>query len=235
VLREVLRNICGGVVMSADEDRTRAVIAVRKEREDARLLGEAWMDWSFFSQWSKYPREECTYIRRQMEDEDKVRVDEFLRIINKRTAELEGYPTTEELNKWEDDLAVEERALQIVKAALRKERKELDELRAEIEVEKKAHRLRVTHLKARQRGSQALNCSFCGDSYGKVDFLITSASAHICNDCVGKCVDILIKKDVSFEYTTNLPQHHLLEHLRTHLEDDPTFAEALLKEVSRVL
>ena len=36
-----------------------------------------------------------------------------------------------------------------------------------------------------------LNCSFCGRDAQHVDRLVAGASAHICDDCITKCLDVL--------------------------------------------
>jgi hypothetical protein len=36
-----------------------------------------------------------------------------------------------------------------------------------------------------------LSCSFCGRDATQVDRLVAGASAHICDDCITKCLDIL--------------------------------------------
>jgi hypothetical protein len=36
-----------------------------------------------------------------------------------------------------------------------------------------------------------LACSFCGRDASQVDRLVAGASAHICDDCITKCLDVL--------------------------------------------
>ena len=36
-----------------------------------------------------------------------------------------------------------------------------------------------------------LGCSFCGRDAEHVDRLVAGASAHICDDCITKCLDVL--------------------------------------------
>jgi len=36
-----------------------------------------------------------------------------------------------------------------------------------------------------------LACSFCGRDAEHVDRLVAGASAHICDDCITKCLDVL--------------------------------------------
>jgi hypothetical protein len=36
-----------------------------------------------------------------------------------------------------------------------------------------------------------LRCSFCGKSEDEVARLVAGASAHICDECIGKCVSVL--------------------------------------------
>ena len=48
------------------------------------------------------------------------------------------------------------------------------------------------------------NCSFCGKSHDQVFRLITSDGCKICNECVGRCADMIadeyrkVAKDVQF-------------------------------------
>jgi ClpX C4-type zinc finger len=36
-----------------------------------------------------------------------------------------------------------------------------------------------------------LACSFCGRNAQQVERLVAGASAHICDDCIAKCLDVL--------------------------------------------
>lgn len=48
------------------------------------------------------------------------------------------------------------------------------------------------------------NCSFCGKSHDQVFRLITTNGVKICNECVGRCADIIadeyrkVAKEVQF-------------------------------------
>jgi ATP-dependent protease Clp ATPase subunit len=48
------------------------------------------------------------------------------------------------------------------------------------------------------------NCSFCGKDSGQVFRLITADGVKICNECVGRCADLIaeeykkIAKDIQF-------------------------------------
>jgi ATP-dependent Clp protease ATP-binding subunit ClpX len=52
------------------------------------------------------------------------------------------------------------------------------------------------------------NCSFCGKSHDQVFRLITSDGCKICNECVGRCADMIadeyrkVAKDVQFPPTS---------------------------------
>jgi hypothetical protein len=51
---------------------------------------------------------------------------------------------------------------------------------------------RLATLGSRLRsGSLRLRCSFCGRHADAVDRLVAGASAHICDQCITKCVAIL--------------------------------------------
>jgi hypothetical protein len=39
--------------------------------------------------------------------------------------------------------------------------------------------------------ARKLHCSFCGKSENEVARLVAGASAHICDECIGKCVSVL--------------------------------------------
>jgi hypothetical protein len=39
--------------------------------------------------------------------------------------------------------------------------------------------------------ARKLQCSFCGKSENEVARLVAGASAHICDECIGKCVSVL--------------------------------------------
>ena len=49
---------------------------------------------------------------------------------------------------------------------------------------------------AKPEGDKALCCSFCGKSSHEVRALIAGPSAHICNECVGLCDDLVEHQNV---------------------------------------
>jgi hypothetical protein len=48
----------------------------------------------------------------------------------------------------------------------------------------------------------SLACSFCGRDAAQVDRLVPGASAHICDDCITKCLDILERYPVEARPST---------------------------------
>jgi len=44
---------------------------------------------------------------------------------------------------------------------------------------------------ARKASRRRLRCSFCGRDEADVERLVRGASAHICDDCIAKCVTVL--------------------------------------------
>ena len=55
-----------------------------------------------------------------------------------------------------------------------------------------------------------LACSFCGRDAEHVDRLVAGASAHICDDCITKCLDVLERhpKDKGLPNTADRPRDH---------------------------
>jgi len=53
------------------------------------------------------------------------------------------------------------------------------------------------------------NCSFCGKSHDQVFRLITSDGSKICNECIGRCADMIadeyrkVAKDIQFPPKTD--------------------------------
>jgi hypothetical protein len=55
-----------------------------------------------------------------------------------------------------------------------------------------------------------LTCSFCGRDAQHVDRLVAGASAHICDDCITKCLDVLERhpKDQRLANGADRPKDH---------------------------
>jgi hypothetical protein len=49
-------------------------------------------------------------------------------------------------------------------------------------------------LKPHHFRDDRLHCSFCGKSQDNVEILIAGGNVYICDECVGLCVDLVLKK-----------------------------------------
>ena len=43
-------------------------------------------------------------------------------------------------------------------------------------------------------GADLLKCSFCGKSQKQVKKLIAGPGVYICNDCIDRCVEIIVQE-----------------------------------------